>query len=175
MALLCKCKKTFVSLKIRNNTPMTSYRYFIVTLLLTLLSAVNANAQFSRLSIGKYGIQSVSPEGFSAVNGAVWLEVANPGETFTVSDIKGTVYKDGSPFVKGTAPGFTVLNGSSKVTVSGHAGLCEGVSLWSLFSLVVFEPEDYTVDISMKITTSSGKTRVAQKKGMPLKALLKLK
>ena len=154
---------------------MTSYRSFIVTLLLTLMSAVNANAQFSRLSIGKYGIQSVSPEGFSAVNGAVWLEVANPGETFTVSDIKGTVYKDGSPFVKGTAPGFTVLNGRSKVTVSGHAGLCEGVSLWSLFSLVVFEPEDYTVDISMKITTSSGKTRVAQKKGMPLKAPLKLK
>lgn len=147
----------------------------LISILLTLVSIFSASAQFSRLSIGKYGIQSVSPEGFSAVNGAVWLEVANPGETFTVSDIKGTVYKDGSPFVKGTAPGFTVLNGSSKVTVSGHAGLCEGVSLWSLFSLVVFEPEDYTVDILMKITTSSGKTRVAQKKGMPLKALLKLK
>lgn len=154
---------------------MTTPKSLIIAAILFLTSAFVANAQFSRLSIGKYGIQSVSPDGFSAVNGAVWLEVANPGETFTVSDIKGTVYKDGSPFVKGTAPGFTVLNGSSKVTVSGHAGLCEGVSLWSLFSLVVFEPEDYTVDISMKITTSSGKTRVAQKKGMPLKALLKLK
>lgn len=58
---------------------MTPYRFLIITLLLALMSAVNANAQFSRLSIGKYGIQSVSPEGFSAVNGAVWLEVANPG------------------------------------------------------------------------------------------------
>lgn len=154
---------------------MTPYRSLIVTLLLTLMSAVNANAQFSRLSIGEFGIESISPEGLSAVKGAVWVDVTNPGETFTVSDIKGTVYKEGAPFVSGTAPGFTVSKGNGKVTVAGRAELCEGVSIWSLFSLVVFDPEDYTVDISMKITTSSGKTRVAQKKGMPLKALLKLK
>lgn len=153
---------------------MNLLKPFLV-LLLSLLSSHIADAQFSRLSIGKYGIESMSPDGFTAAKGAVWLEVANPGETFTVSDIKGTVYKDGSPFVSGTAPGFTVPDGSSRVIVSGRAGLCEGVSLWSLFSLVTFDPEDYTVDVSLKITTSSGKTRVAQKKGMPLKALLKLK
>ena len=154
---------------------MTTPKSLIIAAILFLTSAFVANAQFSRLSIGKYGIESISPDGFTAANGAVWLEVANPGEAFTVSDIKGTVYKDGSPFVKGTAPGFTVLNGSSKVTVSGHAMLCEGVSLWTLLGLVVFEPEDYSVDISMKITTASGKTRVAEKKAVPLKTLLKRK
>ena len=154
---------------------MTTPKSLLIAAILLLVSAFSASAQFSRLSIGKYGIESISPDGFTAANGAVWLEVANPGETFTVSDIKGTVYKDGSPFVKGTAPGFTVLNGSSKVNVSGHAMLCEGVSLWTLLGLVVFEPEDYSVDISMKITTASGKTRVAEKKAVPLKTLLKRK
>lgn len=154
---------------------MTTPKSLIIAAILFLTSAFIANAQFSRLSIGKYGIESISPDGFTAANGAVWLEVANPGETFTVSEIKGTVYKDGSPFVKGTAPGFTVLNGSSKVTISGHAKLCEGVSLWSLLGVVVFDPEDYSVDISMKITTASGKTRVAEKKAVPLKTLLKRK
>ena len=96
---------------------MTTPKSLLIAALMFLASSFIADAQFSRLSIGKYGIESISPDGFTAANGAVWLEVANPGETFTVSEIKGTVYKDGSPFVKGTAPGFTVLNGSSKVTV----------------------------------------------------------
>lgn len=154
---------------------MKYIKTLIFPLFLLLLPLTEADAQFSRLSIGEFGIESISPEGLSAVKGAVWVDVTNPGETFTVSDIKGTVYKEGAPFVSGTAPGFTVSKGNGKVTVAGRAELCEGVSIWSLFGLVMFDPEDYMVDVSLKITTASGKTRVAQKKGMPLKALLKMR
>ena len=55
-----------------------------------ILSAEKCNAQFSKLSMGDYGIKSISPESFRSVSGAVWLEVTNPEEGFTVSDISGS-------------------------------------------------------------------------------------
>ena len=48
-----------------------------ITFLLALVTAMTADAQFSRLSIGKYGIQSISPDGFTAadVNGDEKLSI----------------------------------------------------------------------------------------------------
>lgn len=132
-------------------------------------------AQFSKISIGKYSIESIRPENFSSVKGSVSLEVTNAGEGFTVSEITGTVYKEGTPFVKGQASNFHVASGSQQLVIAGCASLCQGASLWSVLGLLFFDPADYAVDIRLKVTTASGEVRVLEKKTLPVEVLLKLR
>lgn len=152
-------------------------RLFVLILLaaVSLAASVTCKAQFDNISIGKYAVESISPESFSAVKGSVSLEVTNSGEGFTVSDIKGVVYKEGDPFVTGKADLFHVDRGTRKTVISGRAALCDGVSLWAVLGVLFFDPDDYSVDISVKITMDSGETRVLSKKGMTVKELLKIK
>ena len=131
-------------------------------------------AQFSKLSFGKYGISSIRPESLRSVRGAVWIDVTNPMEGFTVSEIKGTVYKKGVPFVYGSASDVYITSGSARADISGRASLSETASLWDVLALIVFDPNDYSVDLSVRITLDSGATRVVSKLQMPVAALLKL-
>lgn len=139
-----------------------------------LVTAGDSYAQFSKLSFGKYGVSSIRPESLRSVRGAVWIDVTNPMEGFTVSEIKGTVYKRGVPFVYGSASDVHIPSGSARATISGRASLSETASLWDVLALIVFDPEDYSVDLSVRITLDSGATRVVSKKNMPVTALLKL-
>lgn len=147
----------------------------LVLAVLSVAAADECFAQFSNISIGKYSIESIRPESLSAVKGSVRLEVTNVGEGFTVSEIAGTVYKDGVPFVKGLASDFHVAPDSQKLIISGRASLCQGASLWSVLGLLFFDPEDYSVDIRLKVTTDSGAVRVIEKKKLPVTVLLKIK
>jgi hypothetical protein len=52
--------------------------------------------------------------------------------------------------------------------------LSDTASLWDVLALIVFDPEDYSVDLSVRITLDSGETRVVSKSKMPVAALLKL-
>lgn len=151
-------------------------RYFAVLFLcvLTFASSEVCHAQFSKLSFGKYGISSIRPESLRSVRGAVWIDVTNPMEGFTVSEIKGTVYKKGVPFVYGSASDVYITSGSTRADISGRASLSEAASLWDVLALIVFDPNDYSVDLSVRITLDSGATRVVSKKNMPVAALLKL-
>ena len=67
-----------------------------------------------------------------------------------------------------------ISSGSAKVTISGRAALSDTASLWDVLALIAFDPEDYSVDLSVRITLDSGETRVVSKKNMPVAALLKL-
>lgn len=151
-------------------------RLFLVLLIgfVACVTASECHAQFSKLSFGKYGISSIRPESFRSVNGAVWLDVNNSMEGFTVSEIQGMVYKNGVQFVSGRADDFHVPAGSSKVTVSGRASLCPQASLWDVLALIAFDPKEYSVDLSVRITLDSGDTRVVSKKNLPVSVLLKL-
>lgn len=146
---------------------------FLVSVV-ALLAAGECHAQFSKLTFGKYGISSIRPESFRAVNGAVWLDVTNPMEGFTVSEVHGVVYKNGVPFVSGRTDDFHVTRGTARCVIRGRAALCEGVSLWTVLGLLSFDPADYSVDLTVRITLDSGATRVVTKKNMPVTALLKL-
>ena len=153
-------------------------RKLILVLLLSVIAvfaAADCHAQFKQIAIADYDIKSIVPESLSAVRGSVMLEVTNGGDGFTVSDITGVVYKEGEPFVAGTADAFHVDRGAQKQVISGRASLCQGASLWSVLGLLFFEPEDYMVDISLKVTTDSGVEKVLSRKGMPVTELLKIK
>ena len=142
---------------------------------IVVMSASDAcHAQFSKLSFGKYGVSSIRPESLRAVRGAVWLDVTNPMVGFTISEIKGTVYKKGTPFIHGTASDVYIPLGSARANISGRAALSPGASLWDVLALIVFDPDDYSVDLSVRITLDTGETRVVSKSQMPVAALLKL-
>lgn len=152
-------------------------RLFVILMMsiAALCASEECHAQFSKLSFGKYGISSIRPESLRAVAGSVWVDVTNSMEGFTVSEIQGLVYKNGTPFVSGRANDVHVPSGTSKVTVSGRAALCEGASLWDVLALIAFDPEDYSLDLSVRITLDSGSTRVISKKNLPVTVLLKLR
>lgn len=149
------------------------FAFFVVALVAFATSQV-CFAQFSKLSFGKYGVSSIRPESFRAVRGAVWVDVTNPMGGFTVSEIRGMVYKNGIPFVSGTASDVRIPSGAARAVVSGRAALCDGASLWDVLALIAFDPKGYSVDLSVRITLDSGATRVVSKKGMSVEALLKL-
>lgn len=153
---------------------MKKFLMIFLTAAAMIAFSSESHAQFSKLSFDGYGVKSISPESFTSVNGAVWINVTNPMEGFTVSEIKGMVYKHGSPFITGWANDFHVINGTRKTVISGNASLCPGVSLWLVLALLFFDPDDYSVDMSMRITLDSGATRTVEKKNMPVRALLKL-
>lgn len=149
----------------------------LAVLLVGMLSVTASDlchAQFSKLSFGKYGVSSIRPESFRAVRGAVWMDVTNPMEGFTISEIQGLVYKNGVPFVSGAASDVNIPSGTARMTVIGRAALCDGASLWDVLALIAFDPKDYSVELSVRITLDSGATRVVSKKNMPVEALLKL-
>ena len=58
--------------------------------------------------------------------------------------------------------------------ISGRASLSSTVSLWDVLALIVFDPDDYSVNLSVRITLDSSETRVVSKEKMPVAALLKL-
>ena len=151
-------------------------RFFAVLLVcvVAFASAEVCHAQFSKLSFGKYGVSSIRPEGLRAVRGSVWIDVTNPVEGFTLSQIKGTVYKNGVSFIYGLASDVRIPYGSARASISGRASLSESASLWDVLALIAFDPEDYSVDLSVRITLDSGSTRVVTKRKMPVPALLKL-
>lgn len=151
-------------------------RLFAILLVsvLAFASSEVCHAQFSKLSFGKYGVSSIRPESLRAVRGAVWVDVTNPMVGFTVSEIIGTVYKKGVPFVYGSASDVHIPSGTARATISGRASLSPSASLWDVLALIAFNPEDYSVDLSVRITLDTGETRTVSKSRMPVTALLKL-
>ena len=154
-------------------------RKFLLVLVAVAFACV-ASAQehkevFSKLSIGKYGIDSIWPASFSSITGGVWVEIDNAGEGFTVSQIKGTVYREGSPFIKGTAENVYIAKGAGKYVVNGQASLCSGVSLFSILRVLSFDPNVYSVDMSVVVTFDSGRQETLSVEKLPVSALLKLK
>lgn len=79
----------------------------IITILLgaILLFAMenSASAQLSRLRFGEHKINRISLKSLRAVTGEAQVVCTNDTLAFTMSNICGTVYKQGRAFVYGTA------------------------------------------------------------------------
>lgn len=142
-----------------------------IAALISLSILPQASAQFSKLKFGSYKIESVSPTSFTSLDGVVSLVVDNTGRRFTVSNISGIAYSNGTPFVIGTAEDFTVPAGSSVLKLKGHAGLQSMSALFALIANPTINPANYTVDIKCDITQRR-KTRTVEVKGLPLSAIL---
>ena len=151
-------------------------RFLLIIVAAAIAVSASANGGvYSKLSIGDYGIDNIWPAGMTAITGAVWVEIDNSGDAFTVSQIKGTVYREGSPFVTGTANNVRIAKGKGKYVVNGQASLCSGVSLFSILRVLSFDPNVYSVDMSVVVTFDDGRQEALSVEKLPVSALLKLK
>lgn len=147
----------------------------VVFLIAASDACAQSNAQvFSKLKIRNFQIESIWPTSFSSVSGSVSAEVDNAGSGFSVSDIKGTIYKDGAPFVYGNINDVYIVKGHGKYKLSGNATLCSGVSLFSLLKLLSFDPKSYSVDASVKVKFENGKTETLSVTRLPVSEFLKM-
>lgn len=148
---------------------------FLATVAMFLCAPDAAKAQFSHLDFVDYGVGSIVPKSLTSVTGDIWVDVINDGEGFAVSEVVGMVYKNGKPFVEGKGGDFRIEPGRSKTTVDGTASIARGVTLLDLFELLFFfDPNDFTVDLSIRITLDSGDTRVESVRNLPVTTLLKI-
>ena len=155
---------------------MKKFLLIIVAVAMCIAASAGEKGEvFCKLKVNNFGIGSIWPSGFSSVSGSVWVELENGGEGFTVSQIQGTVYRDGAPFVNGSANNVYISKGKGKYTISGKASLCSGVSLLSLLRLFSFDPNSYSVDISVVVTSDSGVSQTLSVEKFPVSALLNVK
>lgn len=145
----------------------------VVLSVITFISADECKAQYDTLKFGEFGISSITPKGYTAVSGAVWVEIGNPQVGFKVSEIFGRLYHNGVPMIEGHADDYYVPSGDSKVTISGTASLCPGISILDVLGLLFFNPEEYTVDIKAIITDDGADPVVKEVKDIPILTLLK--
>lgn len=153
--------------------PMRKTICIFIAVLTALCLCQNANAQLSRLKFSKYKITGISIQSMRSVNGSLEICCRNDSTGFVMSDISGTVYKKGRAFVKGYTSPVRVSSGSSNLKISGNASLYDGISLWDVLSCVAFNPDDYTIDVKMKVVNDKGATRIVDKRGIRVGSLLK--
>lgn len=151
---------------------MKKFLTIVFCAILLLAGEHGASAQLSRLHFGSYKINRISLLSLRSVNGEAQAVCTNDSLAFTMSNISGVVYKNGRPFVHGTANPVSVASGTSTVVVKGTATLYDDVTLWDVLSCIAFRPSDYTIDVSMRITNSAGASRSYSRNGISVANLL---
>lgn len=138
-----------------------------------MLGVETASAQqLNKLKFGKYGLEKLRIKSRHSGTGLAWVMTDNSDKTFVMTDIKGTVYKNGKPFVTGTCKPVKVIAGNSKVKVYGEAEFCDGVSFMDVLRCIKLNPKEYKIDISMTIFNADT-IREFTKNGIELGQLLK--
>ena len=152
---------------------MKKFLALIVVAVMSLAFSVDSSAQLSRLHFKSYKIASINPLSTRSCDGAVQLSLRNDTTAFTMSRISGVAYKNGRPFVKGSAKDVSIPAGNVTTTVSGNVTLCDGITIWTVLGcLFGFNASDYTIDINMTIRMSTGEVRDFSKQGMSVAAVL---
>ena len=144
----------------------------IVMTTIFVVGVETASAQMSDLKFGKYGVEKIRLKSLRSGKGLAWVMTENSGKSFYMSDIKGTVYKNGKPFVTGKCKPVKVVAGNSKVEVDGEAEFCDGVSFTDVLKCIKLDPKEYKIDISMTIFNADT-IREVKKVGIELGQLLK--
>ena len=145
----------------------------VIVSVLGFFSSEECKAQYSSLKFGDFGITSISPAGFTSVKGSVWVEVENPQAGFTVSKVEGKLYKNGVPMIEGYVEDYYVPTGNTRVELYGRTALCPGTSIIDVLGLMLFNPEEYTVDIKAVITDDGADPVIKEVKDIPILTLLK--
>ena len=144
-----------------------------ITLLLLLAGEGEACAQLSKLHFKGFRITRIMPTSTRSVTGAMEIDMVNDSLAFTMSNISGTVYKGGKPFLRGDISPIKVPHGSSKVVVNcRYAALAENISLLEVLRNLSFRPQDYTVDVSCTVIDEKGRRKNVAKKGVSAAKLM---
>lgn len=144
-----------------------------ITLLLLLAGEGEACAQLSKLHFKGFRITRIMPTSTRSVTGAMEIDMVNDSLAFTMSNISGTVYKNGQPFMRGDLSPIKVPHGAGKVVVDCHyAALAEGIGIMDVLKCLQFRPQDYTVDVSCTVIDEKGRRKNVAKKGVSAAKLM---
>ena len=144
----------------------------IILLAALLLAAAPASAQLTKLRFVNYKLVKMVPVSLEKVKGTFAFDVVNDTTAFTMSNISGTVYKNGKQLVSGMTPNINVPKGKSSFTIEGLANLSGNTNIMQVMQCIFFKPEEYTIDVSLTVTDSKGKRKEIVELGMSVADLL---
>ena len=76
---------------------MKRLKILIYVSIFTLFATAESYAQFDKVSFGKYGISSISPQSLRSVVGEAWIDVTNAAKSFKVSNMVSHFHSLSSP------------------------------------------------------------------------------
>ena len=144
----------------------------IILLAALLFAAAPASAQLTKLRFVNYKLVKIVPLSLEKAKGTFAFDVVNGDGPFTMSNISGTVYKNGKQLVSGMTPNIEVPKGKSSFTIEGLANLSGSTNIMQVLQCIFFKPEEYTIDVSLTVTDSKGKRKEIVELGMSVADLL---
>ena len=148
------------------------FRIFAILFILLFGADYTASAQLSDLRFESYKLVKIVPLSLEKAKGSFAFDVVNGDGPFTMSNISGTVYKNGKQLVSGRTPNLTVPKGKSSFTVEGIVNLSGSTNIMQVLQCIFFKPEEYTIDVSLTVTDSKGKRKEIVELGMSVADLL---
>lgn len=155
---------------------MKKMRHILIFLAMACMLCLSSGCnKFKDIKVTGAKLESIRPAGLKSVHGTVLVGIDNPTMSFTIKDIEGKVRRKGSPFCSFAADGITVAKKCDDwYRMNGTVMLDPSVSVISILSLVNnFNPDDYTVDLSMRVKLKNGPAARINKKDIPARWFLK--
>ena len=144
-------------------------RIFPVIILAVLLAFPGCSS-YRDIRIMSCSLESISPTGLKSVDAGFSVDVYNPAREMQITDIEGTVYYGDEEFGHFTAAPVTVPGrATSDVPVELSAALDGSLGIMQLMSMASrFNPDGFTVDVSLKIRIKGGVKKKIGLKGLPV-------
>lgn len=154
---------------------MYAVRKFLKFALVVALMVVAASCvDINDIEITSFKINSVIPKGLKSVSGTVSVGVNNGTKGFTISDIEGTIYRNGTDIGTFTADPVTVeAKTSATYKVTGVLNLNSNISVLEILALAAdFNAEEFTVSVSAKFDVKGGVSKRVELEKVPVKKVL---
>lgn len=148
---------------------------FLVLTAALFTSCSRLKERVENVKVTDVALHSFSPEGMRAASAVLDLKIDNPAIQFTVSDLSGTVYRDGVEFATYSAEPLTVKGRRSGVYQLSCSGkLSAGVSLLDVMGLAATRNfNGFTTSVKAKVSTKAGLSKTVSKDNISIADLVK--
>ncbi len=149
-------------------------KIFNLVLLAVSLAVLSSCISLDDINITSAKISSITPTGLKSVKGTATVGVNNETSEFTLSEISGTVYKDGTTIGTFTADDVTVLGKTNAdYTVSGRFALSNSISILEVISIATnLKLDDLSADLTFKIKPKGSVGKTVELEQVPVKQLI---
>ena len=139
-------------------------------MLMALLLCLTGCKGIKDIRVNSVKVESVSIRGFKGLDVHLEAEVHNPSKQVRLTEIEGTVISSGKVIGRlAMDPVILVAKSTEKYKLKANVSLAEGAGLKELMNL---NPENCTVDVSVRAAYGKGAPVLVKRKNIPLKELL---
>lgn len=142
----------------------------LVMLVAVTLMSLPGCVNLSKVSVGEMSIKSITPKGLRNISGTVSVKVDNGTTEFTLTDISGTVFYDGTPIFDFSVDPVTVAAKTADTyDVRGSVSLDNGITLLSLVPMLKsFDANKCTADVKFRLKPKGVSAKIMTFKGIRL-------